>query len=212
MKPSQSFLPLVSTIASLIAGAALFTAATAFAQKSDDTSPTEAKVTLCHNGHSITVSQSAVPAHQAHGDLLGPCPSESKVLLCHGGHTIRVDQNSVAAHLAHGDNLGPCSTFANQGATDPSSFAALQARSAAAAPSAVSPNAPLTSAVSTEVAICYKGHTVKVAPTAVQTYLSIGAALGPCEYKDASGAKTEASETTISGKRSEAGAVGRQKN
>ena len=39
------------------------------------------KVTLCHippgnpdNAHTITVGASAVPAHLAHGDTLGPCP------------------------------------------------------------------------------------------------------------------------------------------
>jgi hypothetical protein len=36
------------------------------------------KVTLCHNGHTITVGAPAVPAHQAHGDTLGPCPCEGK--------------------------------------------------------------------------------------------------------------------------------------
>jgi RTX calcium-binding nonapeptide repeat (4 copies) len=32
------------------------------------------KVTLCHNGHEITVSQDAVAAHLAQGDTQGPCP------------------------------------------------------------------------------------------------------------------------------------------
>jgi Ca2+-binding RTX toxin-like protein len=32
------------------------------------------KVTLCHNGHEITVSPDAVPAHLAQGDTPGPCP------------------------------------------------------------------------------------------------------------------------------------------
>ena len=31
------------------------------------------KVTLCHNGHSITVSMNAQDAHVAHGDSIGPC-------------------------------------------------------------------------------------------------------------------------------------------
>jgi hypothetical protein len=32
------------------------------------------KVLICHNGHTISVSSSAVPAHlQNHGDTLGPC-------------------------------------------------------------------------------------------------------------------------------------------
>jgi hypothetical protein len=33
------------------------------------------KVTICHNGQTISVAQSAVPAHQSHGDTLGACPA-----------------------------------------------------------------------------------------------------------------------------------------
>ena len=32
------------------------------------------KVLICHKGHTISVSPSAVPAHLRHGDTLGPCP------------------------------------------------------------------------------------------------------------------------------------------
>jgi hypothetical protein len=31
------------------------------------------KVTVCHNGHAITISINALPAHQAHGDIIGDC-------------------------------------------------------------------------------------------------------------------------------------------
>lgn len=31
------------------------------------------KVTICHKGHTITIAQSALPAHLAHGDTVGPC-------------------------------------------------------------------------------------------------------------------------------------------
>jgi hypothetical protein len=31
------------------------------------------KVTICHNGHTITISLSALPAHRRHGDTTGPC-------------------------------------------------------------------------------------------------------------------------------------------
>ncbi|MBE0675569.1 MAG: T9SS type A sorting domain-containing protein [Bacteroidales bacterium] len=37
------------------------------------------KVTLCHNGHSISVAPQAVRAHLAHGDRLGPCVDECKM-------------------------------------------------------------------------------------------------------------------------------------
>lgn len=46
--------------------------------------PPESKVTICHrtgptfgygpDAVTIEVSERAVPAHQAHGDTLGPCP------------------------------------------------------------------------------------------------------------------------------------------
>lgn len=31
------------------------------------------KVTVCHNGHAITISVNALPAHLAHGDVIGDC-------------------------------------------------------------------------------------------------------------------------------------------
>lgn len=31
------------------------------------------KVTICHNGRTITISRSALPAHLRHGDTVGPC-------------------------------------------------------------------------------------------------------------------------------------------
>jgi hypothetical protein len=36
------------------------------------------KVTICHKGKTITVSQKAWPAHQRHGDTLGPCTTSTK--------------------------------------------------------------------------------------------------------------------------------------
>jgi hypothetical protein len=33
------------------------------------------KVTVCHKGKTITISKKAWPAHQRHGDTLGPCTS-----------------------------------------------------------------------------------------------------------------------------------------
>jgi len=36
------------------------------------------KVLVCHkpskNGHTLSISASALPAHLGHGDTLGPCP------------------------------------------------------------------------------------------------------------------------------------------
>jgi hypothetical protein len=35
--------------------------------------PDKDKVTICHRGHTITVAESALKAHLAHGDTIGPC-------------------------------------------------------------------------------------------------------------------------------------------
>ena len=99
------------------------------------------KVTICHippgnpsNAHTITISSSAVPAHQAHGDYVkGPCESANldlkdkkqnnenqisettTVTICHippgnpeNAHTISVGISAVKGHLAHGDVKGSC--------------------------------------------------------------------------------------------------------
>jgi hypothetical protein len=45
-----------------------------------DCAPLDAKndkVIVCHNGHEICVSQSAVPTHLKHGDQLGPCTTST---------------------------------------------------------------------------------------------------------------------------------------
>lgn len=66
------------------------------------------RIIICHKGrHTIRVAQSAVPAHLAHGDTLGPCPEDT--VICHKGrNTLIVSASAVPAHLAHGDTMGPC--------------------------------------------------------------------------------------------------------
>jgi hypothetical protein len=96
------------------------------------------KVVVCHippgnpaNAHTITIGAPAVPAHLAHGDVLGLCPTppppppppgptapgagQVKVDICHippgnpaNAHTITVGAPAVPAHLAHGDLAGVC--------------------------------------------------------------------------------------------------------
>lgn len=121
--------------AGLVASASLALAPRGLAQKPDPVSPNEPKVTICHNGRTIVVAQSAVPAHLAHGDTVGPCASEANVLICHRGRTISVAQSAVATHLAHGDTLGECSTVARSQIVAP---VAATPAAAATAP-AVSP-------------------------------------------------------------------------
>ena len=86
------------------------------------------KITICHfppgntdNPQQIEIPLSAWPAHQAHGDNLGPCPVVEdpviveKITICHfpPGNTdnpqqIEIPLSAWPAHQAHGDNLGPC--------------------------------------------------------------------------------------------------------
>ena len=48
-----------------------------YAEKKSGEQP-EPKQDVCHNGHTIRIPQSAVTAHQKHGDTLGPCGSPGK--------------------------------------------------------------------------------------------------------------------------------------
>jgi hypothetical protein len=92
----------------------------------------EEKITICHyppgnngNPQTIEIPLSAWPAHQAHGDKLGPCPEvnnntgggnqEQKITICHyppgnngNPQTIEIPLSAWPAHQAHGDKLGPC--------------------------------------------------------------------------------------------------------
>ena len=68
------------------------------------------KVTICHNGHTISISQSALAAHLRHGDTIGPC----RVLGAGASHTPgggRLGRRAsvgyaVHRHLARGDRAG----------------------------------------------------------------------------------------------------------
>ena len=201
MKTPARFLCRRFTFLIVVAGMALLSLASAFAQKPDPVSPNEPKVTICHRTHgvssfTITVAQSAVPAHLAHGDTLGGCPGEGSYVVCHRGSTITVTESVLASHLAHGDTLGPCSSFAGS--------AVKIASPAGGAPIAIAPAtipAPVVPAhvVQEDVAICYKGQSVLVSSAVVQTYLSIGATMGRCPEKaeaaESSGSKEKEAPT-----------------
>jgi hypothetical protein len=198
-----------SVLRTILATLVLSAATSALAQKPDSVSPNEPKVTICHNGRSLTVAQSAVPAHLAHGDSVGPCASEPNVLICHRGRTLNVAQSAVSSHLAHGDSLGECSSLSRSEVSAPAALTTPVALSApaanglgtptvpqpalaktVAAVAPVAPNqTPQTPAIADEVALCYKGQNVTVTRASVQTYLSIGATLGACNQKAEKAAK-----------------------
>ncbi len=101
-------------------------------------------VEVCHvpddnpdNPHTISVGESAVDEHLAHGDTAGVCsetepvgspdgvgPSDN-VEVCHAPsdsadnpHTISVAASAVDEHLAHGDIEGVCANESSPGAPD----------------------------------------------------------------------------------------------
>jgi hypothetical protein len=54
------------------------------------------KVDICHNGHVITVSVQALPAHLAHGDKVGSCSSGGD----NGGYPIIMARNNTQSPIA----------------------------------------------------------------------------------------------------------------
>jgi hypothetical protein len=50
-----------------------------------------AKVTICHNGHTIVINRSALPGHLRNGDTSGPCPEIA------GVHAARKRDAALAA-------------------------------------------------------------------------------------------------------------------
>ncbi|MCH8816085.1 MAG: hypothetical protein IH957_13535 [Chloroflexi bacterium] len=96
----------------------------------DSVGPSD-NIEVCHapsdsadNQHTISVAQSAVDEHLAHGDTEGGCEDESspgaqdstgpsaKFEVCHTSadnqHTLSVPQDAFDQHLAHGDDEGAC--------------------------------------------------------------------------------------------------------
>ena len=97
------------------------------------TSSSTEKVTICHKGKTITLSEAALLKHLKHGDTLGECsetevetetevevevevetevetePQARKVTICHKGKTITLSEAALLKHLKHGDTFGRCS-------------------------------------------------------------------------------------------------------
>jgi hypothetical protein len=75
-----------------------------------------ATVSVCYQGSTIAVSQSALPALLNLGATQGPC-QEPKIQICHippgnpaAASTLTVPQSAWPAHQAHGDIQGACSS------------------------------------------------------------------------------------------------------
>ena len=128
------------------------------------------RIIICHNGHSIRVNESAVPAHLAHGDTLGPCDDE--IVVCRNGNTIVISPN---AFVPGRDTLGPCpnqvfmcNLHLHTIVVNPNRIAAHLARGHRLG---LCPGKNL---------ICHKGHSIVVADSAVPAHLAHGDSLGYC--------------------------------
>src|SRR5829696_8703053 len=64
---------ILSVVAATMVVTVLVTGSVAFAEQEDGGDQGHEKVTLCHNGHTITLGKPAEPVHLAHGDTLGEC-------------------------------------------------------------------------------------------------------------------------------------------
>lgn len=132
------------------------------------------KIIICHcppgnpgNCHTIRVSESAVPAHLAHGDHLGPCGQEE--VFCRHGNTV------VTANPIPGDTMGPCD--------NPVFMCNLRLRSIVVRPNAVEAHLAKGHQLGLcpgKNLICHKGHSIVVADAAVPAHLAHGDSIGYC--------------------------------
>lgn len=100
------------------------------------------KVTVCHKGREICISEHALKAHLRHGDTEGSCSEDplddasdestedtvddtaevengkSKVRVCHKGRILRISESALEMHLNHGDVLESCDTFSDENSDD----------------------------------------------------------------------------------------------
>jgi uncharacterized cupin superfamily protein len=140
------------------------------------------KVDICHvpddnpdNAHTISVAESALEEHLAHGDSEGACAGDgtpgpvgpsAKVDVCHipeenpdNAHTVSVPESALEEHLAHGDTLGACADAGTPGSVGPSA----------------------------KVDVCHipgenpdNAHTISVAESALEEHLAHGDSVGAC--------------------------------
>src|SRR5215207_3418319 len=64
---------ILSVVAAMVVLSVLSVATVAFAEQEEGRGLGQEKVTLCHNGHTLTVGAPAEAAHLNHGDTSGAC-------------------------------------------------------------------------------------------------------------------------------------------
>lgn len=206
MKPNLS---LRKTLSLLLAGAGvvLLTPTASLGQSPGVASPTDPKVTICYSGRTILVSQATANALiGANLAYSGPCTNVINQQMCYRGRNISVSPAVVNSMLSAGATLGLCSgSLVGSGDGKSTAVAAAVPSVGSSVTPSVSPLAALPPSLVTpavgrpnspvqlnEVEVCYKGHTLSVMPTAVQTYLAIGGKLGSCSQVSALKAESDA--------------------
>jgi hypothetical protein len=142
------------------------------------------KIILCHNGHTIRVSEKAAAAHFAHGDPNGPCLGD--YVICHKYpnfdedhthtpyRTIIVSQQDLPKYLAMGDTTGPCPNQA---------FMCRKNRTIVVSSANISDhlaNGQQLGLCPGKLLICYKNHTFVIKESEWPRYQANGACQGYC--------------------------------
>jgi hypothetical protein len=155
-----------------------------FPEESKEGSPVKpGKVTICHKGMTIIVSQNAVAAHQAHGDTLGPCgPKDTAyTIVCHEGKALVVTLIEAAGYVRRGATMGLCTG-------DDGTIMCDGKKSVAVAEADVAKRlkdgwTPGPCNGKEAVVICEKNKTVVVPKEQVEARVKAGATPGPCPKK-----------------------------
>jgi hypothetical protein len=153
------------------------------------TQPVEQTITICHippatpiHTQTITVPASQWAAHQAHGDVQGPC-STTMITICFQGRTTQISQTAWPAFQNMGATQGPCAEPVvqichippgNPAAASTISIPQSAWSSHQAHGDVQGPCSPRM------VAICYNGENMSVSQTVWPVYQSLGATQGPC--------------------------------
>ena len=151
--------------------------------------PVEQQITICHIPpakpsavQTLTIPQSEWPAHQAHGDVQGPC-STVMVEVCFEGRNFSISQSALAYFQSLGATNGPCVEPpitichippGNPGAAATISIPAVDWPSHQAHGDVQGPCSKAT------VKICYEGQEMTVSQTVWPVYQGLGATQGPC--------------------------------
>ena len=153
------------------------------------TQPVEQMITICHvppsnpaNVSTITIPESQWPAHQAHGDIQGPCATKM-MDICYEGRTLSISQSAWPAFQSLGAVRGPCVappiTICHIPPGNPAGAATISIP-AVEWPSHQAHGDVQGACSPSTIQICYQGKQLTVSQTVWPVYQGMGATQGPC--------------------------------